>query len=127
MIKICSKCKLEKKTTEFSLDKTKKDGYCSECNMTTKLKTADELWTMIEQLAKDEAIIYQAFQLQRIGKFNREYTAIALALALLEELRIVRSAYLTHTQQCTMPPGLVEIEVYPDKSNDGNSLAEEID
>jgi hypothetical protein len=37
-IKICSKCKEEKEVCEFSIDKTKKDGYMSWCKICRKIK-----------------------------------------------------------------------------------------
>lgn len=77
--------------------------------MAIEIRTADELWDMIEKLAKEEVIINHAFQLQRIGEFDREYTAMAMVLALHGALKMVRTDYLTHIERCATSPAFVKL------------------
>lgn len=78
-------------------------GYMAE------IKTVEELWNEIERLSRDEVIIHHAFQLQRVGEFSREYTAMAMVLALHGALKMVREDYLNHVACCASPPTFVKL------------------
>jgi hypothetical protein len=65
------------------------------------IKTTDELWQEVKQLALYEPIVHNGLCLQRIGRFSREHTAMCMVLALNEALKITRKEHLNYVMTLT--------------------------
>lgn len=52
-----------------------------------ELKTIEETWEALKVMARDMPILHRCFELQRIGGFNREYTAVTMAFCLADVLK----------------------------------------
>ncbi len=66
--KICSKCKIEKSTTEFSKDKAKRDGLKSQCKACVKLYNQANK----EHLAEYQKQYYEANK-ERYSKYLKQW------------------------------------------------------
>ena len=63
------------------------------------IKSLDELWQEIEEIALHEPIVRSALFIQNQENLTREHTAIGLVLALNYALKATRESYLTYIQK----------------------------
>ena len=73
VIKVCTKCEMEKSLTEFHKDKSKKSGYrprCKMCrNITTKERTNN--YSQIENKEKDKKVCYCCKKVKNILEYTK--------------------------------------------------------
>jgi hypothetical protein len=68
------------------------------------MNNIDEMWKRIQQLALDDATMYQVFRIAEVHGFSREETLGTLVISLQAEKAALRTHVEALESRCVCPP-----------------------